>query len=38
MVLNVKVEPFVPRSEFQAEQYSSICAIWELLFLKMCSF
>ena len=32
-----KVEPIVPRSEFRAEQFSSLCAIWELLFLKMCS-
>ena len=32
---SVKVEPIVPRSEFRAEQFSSLCAIWELLFLKI---
>ena len=29
---SVKVEPIVPRSEFRAEQFSSLCAIWELLY------
>ena len=32
---SVIVEPIVPRSEFRAEQFSSLCAIWELLFLKI---
>ena len=32
---SVKVEPIVPRSEFRAEQFSSLCAIWELLFPKI---
>ena len=32
---SVKGEPIVPRSEFRAEQFSSLCAIWELLFLKL---
>ena len=26
------MEPIVPRSEFRAEQFSSLCAIWELLY------
>ena len=28
------MEPIVPRSQFRAEQFSSLCAIWELLFQK----
>ena len=36
--LSITWEPIVPRSEFRAEQFRSLCAIWELLFLKMCSF
>ena len=36
--LLLKGEPIVPTSEFRAEQFSSLCAIWELLLLKMCSF
>ena len=29
------MEPIVPRSEFRAEQFSPLCVIWELLFLKI---
>ena len=29
------MEPIVPSSEFRAEQFSSLCVIWELLFLKI---
>ena len=29
---SVKVEPIVPRSEFRAEQFSSLRSIWELLY------
>ena len=32
---SVQVEPFVPSSEFRAEQFSSLCLIWELLFSKI---
>ena len=32
---SVQVEPIVPRSEFRAEQFSPLCVIWELLFLKI---
>ena len=32
---SVQVEPIVPSSEFRAEQFSSLCVIWELLFLKI---
>ena len=32
---SVQVEPIVPSSEFRAEQFSSLCMIWELLFLKI---
>ena len=26
------MEPIVPRSELRAEQFNSLCAIWELLY------
>ena len=29
---SVKVEPITPNSEFRAEQFSLLCAIWELLY------
>ena len=29
------MEPIVPSSEFRAEQFSPLCVIWELLFLKI---
>ena len=32
---SVQVEPIAPRSEFRAEQFSPLCVIWELLFLKI---
>ena len=32
---SVKVEAIVPRSEFRAEQFSPLCVIWKLLFLKI---
>ena len=36
--LSITWKPVVPSSEFRAEQFSPLCVIWELLFLKMCSF